>query len=186
MPKYKLSLVELRQYKAHPAAVQMHGIVCYLETSSCITSDKMESVPALYVVQQMMTTLETIYFSKPIGSLNAWFVHLSEGVDQSSKAEFDALWDKGLIMDETVVIHGTGMDASQFNQMGTTGAGLVWSPFSNLVLYGDTTDVVAADNAGITISIAPDWGPSGTKNNLHELKVADMWNREIYRTISRL
>ena len=63
--------------------------------------------------------------------------------------------------------------------MGTTGAGLVWSPFSNLVLYGDTTDVVAADNAGITISIAPDWGPSGTKNNLHELKVADMWNREI-------
>jgi hypothetical protein len=113
------------------------------------------------------------------GSLNAWFVHLSEGVDQSSKAEFDALWDKGLIMDETVVIHGTGMDASQFNQMGTTGAGLVWSPFSNLVLYGDTTDVVAADNAGITISIAPDWGPSGTKNNLHELKVADMWNREI-------
>ena len=39
--------------------------------------------------------------------------------------------------------------------------------------------MVAADNAGITISIAPDWGPSGTKNNLHELKVADMWNREI-------
>ena len=113
------------------------------------------------------------------GSLNAWFVHLSEGVDQSSKAEFDALWNKGLIMDETVVIHGTGMDATQFKQMGTTGAGLVWSPFSNLVLYGDTTDVVAADNAGIKISIAPDWGPSGTKNNLHELKVADMWNREI-------
>ena len=77
-------------------------------------------------------------------------------------------------MDETVVIHGTGMDQSQFNKMGTTGAGLVWSPFSNLVLYGDTTDVVAADNAGITISIAPDWGPSGTKNNLHELKVADV------------
>ena len=113
------------------------------------------------------------------GSLNAWFVHLSEGVDQSSNDEFDALWDKGLIMDETVVIHGTGMDQSQFEKMGTTGAGLVWSPFSNLVLYGDTTDVVAADNAGITISIAPDWGPSGTKNNLHELKVADMWNREI-------
>ena len=118
------------------------------------------------------------------GSLNAWFVHLSEGVDQSSKDEFDALYEKGLIMDETVVIHGTGMDQAQFNQMATTGAGLVWSPFSNLVLYGDTTDVVAADNAGITISIAPDWGPSGTKNNLHELKVADMWNREILENLS--
>ena len=41
------------------------------------------------------------------GTLNAWFVHLAEGVDSSSKAEFDALWDKGLIMEETVVIHGS-------------------------------------------------------------------------------
>ena len=113
------------------------------------------------------------------GTLNAWFVHLSEGVDSSSKSEFDALYEKGLIMDETVVIHGTALDQNQFNLMGETGAGLVWSPFSNLVLYGDTTDVIAADNAGITISIAPDWGPSGTKNNLHELKIADMWNREV-------
>ena len=112
------------------------------------------------------------------GTLNAWFVHLSEGVDQSSKDEFDTLYDKGLIMDETVVIHGTPLDQSQFEKMGQKGAGLVWSPISNLLLYGDTTDVVAADNAGVTISLAPDWGPSGSKNNLHELKVADMWNQE--------
>ena len=113
------------------------------------------------------------------GSLNAWFVHLSEGVDASSKAEFDALYEKGLIMDETVVIHGTALDSSQFEQMAEMGAGLVWSPISNLLLYGDTTDVVAADNAGVTISLSPDWGPSGSKSNLHELKTADLWNREI-------
>ena len=113
------------------------------------------------------------------GTLNAWFVHLSEGVDSSSKSEFDILHSKGLIMDETVVIHGTALDQSQFDTMGEIGAGLVWSPISNLLLYGDTTDVVAADNAGVTISLAPDWGPSGSKNNLHELKVADLWNREI-------
>ncbi|MEC9090686.1 MAG: amidohydrolase family protein, partial [Candidatus Thermoplasmatota archaeon] len=113
------------------------------------------------------------------GSLNAWFVHLSEGVDASSKAEFDALYEKGLIMDETVVIHGTALDYSQFEKMAEKGAGLVWSPISNLLLYGDTTDVVAADNAGVTISLSPDWGPSGSKSNLHELKTADLWNREI-------
>jgi len=113
------------------------------------------------------------------GSLNAWFVHLAEGVDSSSKAEFDSLYEKGLIMDETVVIHGTALDASQFEKMAEKGAGLVWSPISNLLLYGDTTDVVAADNAGVTISLAPDWGPSGSKSNLHELKTADLWNRDI-------
>ena len=37
----------------------------------------------------------------------------------------------------------------------------------------------AADAAGLTISLAPDWGPSGSKNNLHELKVADLWNQEV-------
>ena len=110
------------------------------------------------------------------GTLNAWFVHLSEGVDQSSKNEFDSLWDKGLILDETVVIHGTALDSSQFSKMASVGSDLVWSPLSNLLLYGDTTDVVAADQAGVKISISPDWGPSGSKNNLHELKVADMWN----------
>ena len=110
------------------------------------------------------------------GTLNAWFVHLAEGVDSSSKAEFDALWDKGLIMEETVVIHGTALDSSQFSKMASVGSNLVWSPLSNLLLYGDTTDVVAADQAGVSISISPDWGPSGSKNNLHELKVADMWN----------
>jgi cytosine/adenosine deaminase-related metal-dependent hydrolase len=113
------------------------------------------------------------------GSLNAWFVHLAEGVDSSSKAEFDSLYEKGLIMDETVVIHGTALDSSQFEKMAEKGAGLVWSPISNLLLYGDTTDVVAADNAGVTISIAPDWGPSGSKSNLHELKTADLWNSDI-------
>ena len=110
------------------------------------------------------------------GTLNAWFVHLSEGVDQSSKDEFDALWNKGLIMDETIVIHGTALNSSQFSKMASVDSELVWSPLSNLLLYGDTTDVVAAHQAGVSISISPDWGPSGSKNNLHELKVADMWN----------
>ena len=110
------------------------------------------------------------------GTLNAWFVHLSEGVDQLSKDEFDALWSKNLIMDETIVIHGTALDSSQFSKMASVNSELVWSPLSNLLLYGDTTDVVAADQAGVSISISPDWGPSGSKNNLHELKVADMWN----------
>ena len=110
------------------------------------------------------------------GTLNAWFVHLSEGVDQRSKDEFDALWDKGLILDETIVIHGTALDSSQFSKMASVDSELVWSPLSNLLLYGDTTDVVSADQAGVEISISPDWGPSGSKNNLHELKVADMWN----------
>lgn len=113
------------------------------------------------------------------GDLEAWFIHLSEGVDSSSKQEFDDLYAKGLVKEQTMVIHGTGLDRSQFDKMAEVNADLIWSPLSNLLLYGDTTDVVEADNAGVRISIAPDWGPSGSKSNLHELKTADLWNTEI-------
>jgi len=113
------------------------------------------------------------------GDLEAWFIHMSEGVDQTSRNEFDLLETKGLLAQQTVVIHGTALEPSQFQSMGAVDSNLVWSPLSNLLLYGNTTDVRAADNAGVKISLAPDWGPSGSKNNLHELKVADLWNTEI-------
>lgn len=49
---------------------------------------------------------------------------------------------------------------------------MVWSPLSNLMLYGGTSDVAAAKSAGVRIGIGSDWSPSGSKNLLGELKVA--------------
>lgn len=133
-------------------------------------------------IHTKVTTLESDYTGSHItsgnasGSLNAWYLHLSEGVDESSRAEFDILVQNNLLVGELVVVHGTALTSTEFQMMGAVGADLAWSPLSNLLLYGDTTDVVAADQAGVRISLAPDWGPSGSKNVLHELKVADLWN----------
>jgi len=133
-------------------------------------------------IHTKVTTLESDYQGNHIksgnssGSLNAWYLHLAEGVDEESRAEFDVLVANNLLVGELVVIHGTALGPAEFQQMGQAGTDLAWSPLSNLLLYGDTTDVVAADQAGVRISLAPDWGPSGSKNVLHELKVADLWN----------
>ena len=54
----------------------------------------------------------------------------------------------------------------------------MWSPFSNIWLYGDTTDVLAARRHGALVCLGSDWAPSGTKNLLGELKVAALWNDE--------
>ena len=54
---------------------------------------------------------------------------------------------------------------------------MIWSPFSNLWLYRDTTDVLAARAAGLTVCLGADWSPSGSKSLLGELKVADLWSR---------
>ena len=53
------------------------------------------------------------------------------------------------------------------------GAKLVWSPLSNLLLYGKTAAVYDALAAGVLVSLGTDWTPSGSPNLLTELKVAD-------------
>ena len=49
---------------------------------------------------------------------------------------------------------------------------MVWSPFSNLLLYGGTADVARARQEGVLMALGPDWSPTGSKNLLAELKVA--------------
>jgi len=111
------------------------------------------------------------------GELDAWFVHVAEGTDASSLNEFSILKTQGLLLPETVLIHGVPLGASEFADMAAVGATLVWSPTSNLLLYGDTAQVELARAAGVNIALAPDWSPSGPKSVLHELKTADWWNK---------
>ena len=49
---------------------------------------------------------------------------------------------------------------------------MVWSPTSNLLLYGETARIDFARQAGVMIGIGSDWSPSGSKNLLGELKSA--------------
>jgi cytosine/adenosine deaminase-related metal-dependent hydrolase len=71
--------------------------------------------------------------------------------------------------------------------MAAAGASLVWSPRSNLVLYGETADVLGAIDAKVRVAIAPDWAPSGSDNLLDELAFASSLMRarmDAKRTIS--
>ncbi len=98
--------------------------------------------------------------------------HCAEGRPGSIAArEFVALQYAGCLQDHLVAIHTNAVDPSAYATWGEPGA-IVWSPFSNLWLYGTTTDIPAAMNRRINVCIGSDWGPSGTRNVLGELKVA--------------
>ncbi len=112
------------------------------------------------------------------GTTKAYLVHLAEGTDDASRAELDHLRALGLVRKEVVAIHGTALTPAQLAEMGQAGMKLVWSPQSNLGLYGATTNVPAALAAGVKVALAPDWTLSGTNNLLAELKVADRINKE--------
>jgi cytosine/adenosine deaminase-related metal-dependent hydrolase len=133
------------------------------------------------------------------GQVDAWLVHLAEGVRDgqrragdtfSSRAEFVTLASKGLLTDSTVIIHGNGLQPDDFVAMRAAGAAradgrgdglgakLVWSPLSNLLLYGQTALVYHALQAGVVITLGTDWSPSGSRNLLDELKIADIALRD--------
>jgi cytosine/adenosine deaminase-related metal-dependent hydrolase len=107
----------------------------------------------------------------------SFIYHLSEGVDPSLRAEFTLLSDHGCVGDGLIGIHSTALTAADFSAWKTKGGGaIVWSPLSNLWLYGGTTDVLAARAAGVRVCLGSDWTPSGTRNVLGELKIAATWN----------
>ncbi len=91
-----------------------------------------------------------------------------------SRHELETLLQLHLLTSATVVIHGTALEAKDFRAMKRVGARLVWSPLSNMLLYGHTTNVYDAIAAGVPVSLGTDWGPSGSKTLLDELKVADI------------
>lgn len=74
------------------------------------------------------------------------------------------------------IIHGVAIPAAGFVDMAKAGVGLVWSPRSNIELYGDTADVAVAHVAGVTMALAPDWSPTGSVGMLGELQYAAAWN----------
>ncbi|HSB53114.1 MAG TPA: amidohydrolase family protein, partial [Gemmatimonadales bacterium] len=108
----------------------------------------------------------------------ALVIHVAEGIDALSEEEFTFLQSGSLLNPKGVVIHGISLTPSDFAAMAAAGTALVWSPRSNLELYGTTTDVAAALNAGVEVALAPDWAITGSGNMLDELKVADGWSRQ--------
>lgn len=109
-----------------------------------------------------------------------FFLHLGEGKDQSSKAEWDELTYLKLNVPQVTIIHGTALDAYQLKKMGEVGESLLWSPTSNLLLYKQTTNVLEALKNKVNVALGSDWSLSGTKSLLYELKVANQANKKYF------
>lgn len=101
-------------------------------------------------------------------------MHLSEGVDDSARRHFLDLQigeNEWAIAPSLTGIHCNALNRQDFDRLASFGAGMVWSPLSNLMLYGGTADIASARAAGVRIGLGSDWSPTGSKNLLHELKV---------------
>lgn len=102
--------------------------------------------------------------------------HCGEGaVGSLVKREFLDSANAGCLTRTFIGIHCNSLAEDDWTRWSEAEAGaVVWSPFSNLWLYGSTTNIAAARRRGVAICIGSDWGPSGTKNILGEIKVAKL------------
>jgi 5-methylthioadenosine/S-adenosylhomocysteine deaminase len=113
------------------------------------------------------------------GALDLLLIHVAEGSskDMETSLEFLALEGRGLMRPHVGVIHGIGLVEDDFRAMRAADVALIWSPRSNLELYGETTNIPAAVKQGVTIALAPDWSPTGSANMLGEIKYASRYSR---------
>jgi large repetitive protein len=129
----------------------------------------------------------------------AYEPHTAEGIDASARNEFlcessdtyDATApgvSHNLLLGKTAMIHAIGLKPTELGAMAQAGTGLIWSPRSNITLYGDTARVAVASRLGVEIALGTDWMPTGSMNLLRELKCADSYNEKYlhYFTDSKL
>ncbi|MYD99393.1 MAG: amidohydrolase family protein [Gammaproteobacteria bacterium] len=70
------------------------------------------------------------------------------------------------------LVHGVATNREDYAVMRQFDVALVWSPRSNLALYGETVDIAGALDQGVRIALSTDWSPSGSFNMREEVKCA--------------
>ena len=123
---------------------------------------------------------------------SCFLLHLSEGVTKAGQADsvarrhflaLEVAPDEWAINDRFAGIHSAGLLPEDFLVLAQRGGSMVWSPLSNLLLYGETARVDAAKREGVRIALGSDWSPSGSKNLLGELKVAWLYSQHLLNGI---
>ncbi len=107
--------------------------------------------------------------------------HVAEGINEFAQNELYCLTGSGkdsvaLQAPNSTFIHTVAANPGNANTIKQAGMTLVWSPRSNLSLYGNTAQVVMYDNMNIPVALSSDWTPSGSINMLREMSCAANFN----------
>ena len=119
-------------------------------------------------------------FLKRLKQHDCFILHLSEGTDSAARDHFLALRlprKRWAVAPSLAGIHCAALEREDFEVLAEHESSMVWSPLSNLLLYGATAKVEHA-RGRLKIGLGSDWSPTGSKNLLGELKVAKLVSEE--------
>jgi cytosine/adenosine deaminase-related metal-dependent hydrolase len=108
--------------------------------------------------------------------------HVAEGVDQVAHNEFLCLSGQQVgsvdaTQPDASFVHAIALRPPDAQILQESSSSVIWSPRSNISLYGATAPVTLFSNTGIwRIALSTDWTPSGSMNLLRELDCARYYN----------
>ncbi len=142
-----------------------------IEYETFLLGDSNETFHADCGWNYAMTELE-------VSHLPGLVTHTGEGINSYAHEEFrcqSTSFDNGEDFVERNVghIHGIGTDAADFYRMVKDDAKLVWSPRSNISLYGNTAQAQILERLGGTIALGTDWTYSGSPTVIREMACVD-------------
>jgi large repetitive protein len=105
--------------------------------------------------------------------------HVGEGTTCVAALEIESFLRDALAQPSRrhTIVHGLAVRPEQRRRLAAQGVALVWSPRSNLALYGRTLDPAALLDDGVVVALGTDWSPTGSFTMLGELQCADAYSR---------
>ncbi len=111
-----------------------------------------------------------------VAAMDSLVTHTSEGLDAYAREEFrcvaSQLVGRDFVEPNAAHIHAIALDAPQYYDMARDDSVLIWSPRSNISLYGNTAEPQVMRRVGGTIAIGTDWTYSGSASVPRELACA--------------
>lgn len=112
----------------------------------------------------------------------AYVPHVAEGINDRAHLEFQcqsSSFDGAQDVTErnAAHIHSIGLTTEDYFTMARDQTVLVWSPRSNISLYGITADIPTFRRLGGHVALGTDWTYSGSGTPVRELACADQYNR---------
>ena len=116
-----------------------------------------------------------------VSQMAAYLPHVAEGIDEYAATEFRCQSSsfnnaQDFTESNTTHIHSIGLTAADYFNMARDGSRVLWSPRSNISLYGMTAEVQTFHRLGGTVALGTDWTYSGSANMTRELACADEYN----------
>jgi hypothetical protein len=117
-----------------------------------------------------------------VARAGAFLGHLGEGVDADAENELDCALtpDFGLLGPTSGAVHAVATTAALAAELGARSSLVVWSPRSNVALYGNTAPVPLLLRSGVEVALGTDWLLTGSMNLLRELDCAKRWSETYF------